>query len=105
MLAEDKETMHDDPVRFPISDREFHATLDQACGNGLPVDAVCDFYDDALEFRRLALKRPGAIANSVTEHRAILKALRTGKPAAAETAAHRHLDQVRKTTLDEMGTR
>jgi len=104
-LVQDQETMHDDPVRFQISDREFHATLYKACGNGLLVDVVCDFYDYALEFRRLALKRPGAIAHSVAEHKAILKALKTGKPAAAETAARKHLEQVRKTTLDEMGSR
>jgi DNA-binding FadR family transcriptional regulator len=101
-LVKEQETMLDDPVRFQISDREFHATLYRACGNTLLVDVVSDFYDYALEFRRRALQRPGAIAHSVAEHRAIVQALATGKPERAVSAAQKHLEQVRKTTLDEM---
>lgn len=102
-LVRDQEAMLDDPVRFQISDRVFHTTLYGACGNALLVDVVSDFYDYALEFRRRALQRPGAIAHSVAEHRAIVAALKTRKPEAAVAAAQKHLEQVRKTTLDEMG--
>ena len=102
-LVRDQEAMLDDPVRFQISDRVFHTTLYGACGNALLVDVVSDFYDYALEFRRRALQRPGAIAHSVAEHRAIVAALKTRKPDAAVAAAQKHLEQVRKTTLDEMG--
>jgi DNA-binding FadR family transcriptional regulator len=102
VLVHDQETMLHDPVRFQISDREFHATLYQACGNALLVDVVSDFYDYALEFRRRALQRPGAIAHSVAEHRGIVEALKTRKPEAAVAAARKHLEQVRRTTLDEM---
>ena len=101
-LVHDQEAMLRDPVRFQISDREFHATLYQACGNALLVDVVSDFYDYALEFRRRALQRPGAIAHSVAEHRGIVEALKTRKPEAAVAAARKHLEQVRRTTLDEM---
>ena len=102
-LVRDQEAMLDDPVRFQISDRVFHTTLYGACGNALLVDVVSDFYDYALEFRRRALQRPGAIAHSVAEHRAIVAALKTRKPEAAVAAAQKHLEQVRKTTLDERG--
>jgi DNA-binding FadR family transcriptional regulator len=102
VLVHDQEAMLRDPVRFQISDREFHATLYQACGNALLVDVVSDFYDYALEFRRRALQRPGAIAHSVAEHRGIVEALKTHKPEAAVAAARKHLEQVRRTTLDEM---
>jgi DNA-binding FadR family transcriptional regulator len=102
VLVHDQEAMLRDPVRFQISDREFHATLYQACGNALLVDVVSDFYDYALEFRRRALQRPGAIAHSVAEHRGIVEALKTRKPEAAVAAARKHLEQVRRTTLDEM---
>ncbi|KQW00841.1 FadR/GntR family transcriptional regulator [Rhizobacter sp. Root1221] len=102
VLVHDQESMLGDPVRFQISDREFHTTLYKACGNALLVDVVSDFYDYALEFRRRALQRPGAIAHSVAEHRGIIEALKTHKPEAAAAAARKHLEQVRKTTLDEM---
>ncbi|HSI59589.1 MAG TPA: FadR/GntR family transcriptional regulator [Ideonella sp.] len=105
VLVHDQEGMLSDPVRFQISDREFHATLYEACGNALLVDVVSDFYDYALEFRRRALQRPGAIAHSVAEHRGIVEALKTRKPEAAVAAARKHLEQVRKTTLDEMAPR
>jgi DNA-binding FadR family transcriptional regulator len=90
--------MLDDPVRFQISDQEFHQTLYRACGNALLAEVVFDFYGYALEFRRLALKRKGAIAHSVEEHDAIVAALRSGKPEKAVTAMQRHLEQVKRTT-------
>ncbi len=102
-LVRDQEAMLTDPVSFQISDRVFHTTLYSACRNTLLVDVVSDFYDYALEYRRLALQRPGAIAHSVAEHRGIVEALKTRIPEAAVAAAQKHLDQVRKTTLDEMG--
>ena len=101
-LVREQESMLMDPVRFQISDREFHVTLYRSCGNSLLVDVVSDFYDYALEFRRRALQRPGAIAHSVDEHRGIVAALQKRQPDAAVAAAQKHLEQVRKTTLDEM---
>ncbi len=102
-LIREQETMLDDPVRFQISDQEFHSTLYRACGNNLLADVVSDFYGYALEFRRRVLLRKGAIGHSVKEHRAILEALKTRQPELAVQAMQRHLDQVRKTTQDEMG--
>jgi DNA-binding FadR family transcriptional regulator len=97
-LVDDQRGMLDDPVRFQISDAEFHNTLYRACGNELLADVVFDFYGYALEFRRLALQRKGTIANSVAEHEAIVAALRSGKPEAAVAAMQRHLEQIHRTT-------
>ncbi|MFM2290183.1 MAG: hypothetical protein RL684_3326, partial [Pseudomonadota bacterium] len=102
-LVREQEEMLADPVRFQISDREFHATLYGASRNKLLVDVVSDFYDYALEYRRRALLRPGAIARSVAEHHGIVEALRRRSPKAAVAAANKHLEQVRRTTLEVMG--
>ncbi|RFO94747.1 GntR family transcriptional regulator [Rhodoferax lacus] len=102
LLVADQELMLKDPVGFQISDREFHTTLYKSCGNGLLVDVVSDFYDYALEYRRRALQRPGAIRHSVQDHRAIVEALKTRKPDVAVAAMRAHLDQVQKTTMKEM---
>ena len=59
---------------------------------------VFDFYGYALEYRRLALVRKNAIAQSVAQHQEIVDALRTGAPDAAVAAMRRHLDQVHRTT-------
>lgn len=103
-LVDEQREMTNDPVRFQISDQEFHHTLYRACGNGLLADVVFDFYGYALEYRRLALVRRNAIANSVAEHQQIIDALRTGKPDAAVAAMSRHLDQVHRTTQAVMKT-
>jgi DNA-binding FadR family transcriptional regulator len=98
----DQSTMYSDPVGFQISDREFHVTLYKSCGNSLLVDVVSDFYDYALEYRRRALQRPGAIKHSVDDHRLIVEALNTRDPETAVKAMRTHLEQVQVTTLKEM---
>jgi DNA-binding FadR family transcriptional regulator len=101
-LVRDQSTMYSDPVGFQISDREFHVTLYKSCGNSLLVDVVSDFYDYALEYRRRALQRPGAIKHSVDDHRLIVEALNTRDPETAVKAMRTHLEQVQVTTLKEM---
>jgi DNA-binding FadR family transcriptional regulator len=101
-LVKDQQTMYADPVGFQISDREFHVALYKSCGNSLLVDVVSDFYDYALEYRRSALQRPGAIQHSVEDHRRIVEALRTRNPEIAVGAMRHHLEQVQTTTLKEM---
>ena len=97
-LVDEQRAMLADPVRFQISDQEFHQTLYRACGNDLLAGVVFDFYGYALEYRRLALKRRNAIAHSVAEHQAIVDALRARDPDAAVAAMRRHLEQVHRTT-------
>ena len=101
-LLEEQEVMLADPVSFQISDREFHSVLYAACGNALLSDVVNDFYDYALDYRRRALQRKGAIARSVADHRAIVAALRARDAEQAAAAVNHHLERVRRTTLKEM---
>ena len=101
-LLDEQRQLVADPVAFQISDREFHSVLYAACGNTLLRDFVSDMYDYALDTRRLALKRRGAIARSVDDHALILKALRTRSPAKAAKAMRLHLERVRSTTLREL---
>lgn len=101
-LVADQKLMVNDPVAFQISDREFHAIIYAACGNGLLRDFVSDMYDYALDYRRQALKRKGAIAQSVKDHERIVEALATGDPQVAEDALGQHLQHVHKSTVQEM---
>ena len=97
-LIDEQRAIVEDPVRFQISDQEFHQTLYRACGNALLADVVFDFYGYALEYRRLALRRKNAIAQRVAEHQAIVDALRTRVPAVAVESMRDHLDQVHRST-------
>lgn len=97
-LVDDQRAMLSDPVRFQISDQEFHETLYRACGNDLLAGVVFDFYGYALEYRRMAMKRRNAIAHSVDEHQRIVDALRGRDPQEAVAAMSAHLEQVHRTT-------
>jgi DNA-binding FadR family transcriptional regulator len=101
-LLQEQRAMLNDPVGFQISDREFHSIVYGACGNSLLRDFVCDMYDYALDYRRQALKRKGAIARSVQDHERIVQALATGDAKKAEAAIANHLDHVYATTVREM---
>lgn len=90
----------DDPVRFLICDRAFHLAIYQAAPNAVLSDMVCALYGHMMEHRRAAMARPGAIARSLADHRAIVAALRA-RDAAATTAAFRtHLERIHATTRD-----
>jgi DNA-binding FadR family transcriptional regulator len=72
----------DDPVSFLIADRAFHTVVYQSCGNAVLSDLAATLYSYQLDHRRRAVSKPGAIAQSIADHRLILSAL-----AARDTAA------------------
>jgi DNA-binding FadR family transcriptional regulator len=87
-----------DPVSFLISDREFHTTIYQRCGNVVLADFVSDLYSYLMEHRREAVSRPNAIRQSVLDHEAILAALERADPDAAVAAFRIHMDRIYQTT-------
>lgn len=92
-----------DPVRFLISDREFHLAIYRACGNPVLADFVSDLYAYMMEFRRKAVSRPGAILRSHEDHVAIVEGLRRHDPQSVVAAFERHLKRIYATTVAIMG--
>ncbi len=88
----------DDPVRFLICDREFHVTVYRACGNRLLADMATELYAYLLEHRRRAVARPGAIATSIADHRAIAGALAAHDADACAAAFAVHETRIYDTT-------
>ena len=88
----------DDPVRFLISDREFHVTIYRSSGNPLLADFATDLYAYVMGRRRLAVSRPGAIAASYLDHCAIFEALGCGNAAGAVSAFASHTERIYDTT-------
>jgi DNA-binding FadR family transcriptional regulator len=88
----------DDPVRFLISDREFHFAIYYACGNRALADFVGDLYAYMMEWRRRAVAQTGAILNSVGDHEAILGGLRRHDADAVVAGFNVHLDRIYQTT-------
>jgi DNA-binding FadR family transcriptional regulator len=93
-----------DPVRFLISDREFHLAIYRSCGNPVLADFVGDLYGYMLEHRRKAVSRPGAIQKSYDDHVAIVAGLRARNPDAVVAAFEIHLDRIYTTTHSVLKT-
>lgn len=92
----------DDPVRFLISDREFHVTIYRASGNLLLADFATDIYGYVIERRRMIVSRPGAITASYQDHLAIFDALKHRDVGAAVRAFEVHADRIYTTTRSVM---
>jgi DNA-binding FadR family transcriptional regulator len=88
-----------DPVRFLISDREFHFAIYQACGNPVLSDFVSDLYTYMMEYRRNAMAQPGAILKSLFDHEAIVAGLKVHDPAVVVAAFECHLERIYRSTL------
>jgi DNA-binding FadR family transcriptional regulator len=88
----------DDPVRFLISDREFHVAIYRAAQNPLLGDITIDLYGYMLEHRRRAVAEPGAIEKSIRDHSAIVAALRAHDSAAVVAAFDHHINRIYRTT-------
>ena len=101
-LLDAQAEMFDDPVRFQISDREFHQTIYEASANPLLVDFVGDLYAYALDYRRKAMKQPGAVERSYQDHCAMYAALKAHDPDAAASTFGDHLEHVYMTTSQVM---
>ena len=98
LLLAAQEAAIDDPVRFLISDREFHVTVYQSSGNALLADIATDLYAYMMEQRRRVVAQPGAIKRSHREHQAIVAALRLRNPEAAVAAFTTHTERIHVTT-------
>ena len=97
-LAHDGEHVIGDPVAFRLNDAEFHQAVNDGAGNVLLTTVAQSLYDIALDLRRIAMSRSGAIAQSVADHCRIAEAL-VGHDSDAAVAAYReHLEHVREST-------
>jgi DNA-binding FadR family transcriptional regulator len=102
-LIDAQKTAIKDPVRFLISDREFHLTIYRASSNALLADFASDLYAFMLNYRRQAVAQPGAIALSIKDHDAIFVALKKHDEKAAVAAVGRHTERIYKTTRVVLG--
>ena len=103
-LVEAQREMTHDPVRFQISDAEFHDAIYRAGGNPLLADFLHEMYSFGLEFRRRVLLADGAVSLSVHDHTRILDGFEKRDAAAAVGAMEKHLIRIHRTTLDVMNS-
>ncbi|PLW77208.1 FadR/GntR family transcriptional regulator [Cohaesibacter celericrescens] len=94
--------MINDPVRFLVSDRGFHISIYESCGNRILADFVFDLYGYEMARRRKIVAVPSVIEASCREHEKILAGLKKRDPDAASQAFAEHLQNVYITTKSLM---
>ena len=103
-LLDAQAEMTHDPVRFQVSDAEFHRIIYCASRNPLLAEYVGETYSHALEHRRRALLIPGAVLRSWEDHKLILAGLDARDPEGVAAAMQRHHYRVHETTLQVMAS-
>lgn len=103
-LIKTQEAAVDDPVSFLIADRAFHTAVYQSCGNEVLSDFAATLYSYQLDHRRRAVSAPGAIAQSVADHRVILAALEARDAQALVTALGVHERRIYDSTRALLAT-
>jgi DNA-binding FadR family transcriptional regulator len=101
-LVEAQRDMIGDPVRFQISDAEFHDIIYRAGGNPKLSDFLRGLYSFGLEYRRQALRHGNAVSQSLADHQTILDAFGLRDADAAARAVEKHLSRIHDTTIAAM---
>lgn len=97
-LISSQEAAREDPVRFLISDREFHTVIYRAGGNRALADVATTLYAYLLDHRRRVVSQLGAIGSSIDDHRAIYDALALRDGDAVVAAFRVHERRIYETT-------
>jgi DNA-binding GntR family transcriptional regulator len=74
-----------------LLDREFHDTLSRAAKNAVLADVLRNLHERSLRFWFISLRDPDHHRNVLAQHRAIVKALQSRQPDAAEAAMREHI--------------
>jgi len=82
--------------RFFEANQEFHLHIQDIAGNRWLRQVIQDLRKVLKLTRLLSLSVDGRLEQSLTEHRAILAAIKAGDAAAAQTAMHDHILSVRR---------
>jgi DNA-binding GntR family transcriptional regulator len=89
--ASEKATNQRDVEKMMLFDREFHDTLARAARNTVLADVLRSLHERSLRFWFISLRDPDHHRNVLAQHRAIVAALQSRQPDAAENAMREHI--------------
>src|SRR5450830_117266 len=89
--ASEKATNQRDVEKMMLFDREFHDTLARAARNTVLADLLRSLHERSLRFWFISLRDPDHHRNVLAQHRAIVAALQSRQPDAAENAMREHI--------------
>ena len=93
-LLDAQHAMLHDPVRFQISDHEFHGIIFAAGGNSVLIGYAREAYSHAYVHRRTLMERQHSIPATIADHARIVAALLTRDPDAAAAAMTAHMETI-----------
>lgn len=93
-LVDAQHDMTNDPVRFQISDREFHLGIFELADNPVLISFASEAYAHAYTYRRELMRNHDGIPLAIAHHERILEALAARDPAAAAEAMRAHIETV-----------
>ena len=82
-------------------DHEFHETIYAGCGSVTLQSTLVPLHRKAQKYRRASVENKARAARSVEEHRLICEAIEAGDAKLAEERMVAHIENARKSMLDE----
>jgi GntR family transcriptional repressor for pyruvate dehydrogenase complex len=104
LLIAEQKSVTEQPERYRDVDTAFHRRLAELSDNEFLARAAQSLNILGLEFRKLASETPKVIARSITDHRAIVKAIKARDAEAARAAMVAHMAHVLGSTRTSMKT-
>ncbi|MGI9420221.1 MAG: FadR/GntR family transcriptional regulator, partial [Geminicoccaceae bacterium] len=92
--------MQNDPVRFQISDREFHLAIFEAAANPVLIGFASQAYAYAYTYRRELMRHHDGIPIAIRHHEHIYEALEARDPDAAAAAMSDHIETIARLLED-----
>jgi DNA-binding GntR family transcriptional regulator len=91
-----------DVERLMLLDREFHDTLARSARNRVLADTLRNLHERSLRFWFISLRDPDHHHRVQTQHRAIVDALQSRKPEAAELAMREHINAFQRNVTQQV---
>ena len=83
-------------------DAEFHYSIALASGNSVVLKVIDILMELLRDTRERSLQLPGRQEKSLAGHRRILKAIKDGDAAAAQSAMRRHIEDIEEIVLHQL---
>ena len=80
-----------DIEQMMLLDRDFHHVLARSAGNAVLTDVLRNLHERSLRFWFISLRDGNHHRNVLAEHRAIVEAIESREPDAAEAAMREHI--------------
>lgn len=91
-----------DVEQLMLLDREFHDTLARAASNKVLADTLRNLHERSLRFWFISLRDADHHRRVLTQHRAIVAALQSRKPEAAELAMREHINAFQRNVTHQV---